>query len=270
VLPYENYESYQDSGIDLGLNWSNRSGDLEYIVGVNFTYVTPKAIQVEEPQFPDAYRLREGKSTDSMFGYVAEGLFRDSADITSHALQTFGEVRPGDIKYKDLNNDGFIDEADQEQIGNSRSRMQYDVNLTIKWKGFSLFALGTGQSGSNMYLNNPYYWVYGNTAKYSEVVTGRWTPTNASNATYPRLTTGDGSNNFRNSTYWIVDNNWFTIHTAQLSYNIPSKSEAIKGMKVYLRGSNLATFSKVKDERELNIGIAPQMRSFAIGLVASF
>jgi TonB-linked SusC/RagA family outer membrane protein len=271
LLAYENYEDFSDSGFDLMLNYQDKLGAISYQLGFNVVYTLPKAVKIDELVNADAPLLqKQGKPYDAIFGYVAEGLFKDSTEIIGHPQQTFGTVRPGDIKYSDLNNDGIINENDRQIIGNTRPRTQYGVNLTVSYKNWSIFALGTAQTGGEKTFNSPYYWVTGNDAKYSEVVLDSWSPTNT-DGKYPRLTTGSGSNNFRTSTYWLEKNNWFTIHTAQLTYNLKgAQGSVVREMNVYLRGNNLATFSKIKDKMELNIGSAPQMRTFSLGIDLSF
>jgi hypothetical protein len=169
------------------------------------------------------------------------------------------------ILNKDLNDDGVIDDLDQKMIGNSHSRIEYSFNLSIKYKSFEFFALATGQTGQYTYFNNSYYWVYG-TRKYSEIVLNRWTPATAATATYPRLTTLSNDNNFRNSTYWLYKNNWFTLQTAQLTYSLPRNIAGIKEARIFVRGNNLLTISKIKDKSELNIGTAPQTRFYSLGI----
>lgn len=266
-LAWENYEDFRDKGVELMVNYQDKIGAINYNLGFNLVYTTTKAVKLDELVNEEAPLLqKQGQPYDAIFGYVAEGLFKDSTEIVNHVPQTFGTVRPGDIKYSDLNNDGIVDENDRMVIGNSRARTQYGINITLSYKNWSLYALGTGQTGGEKTFNNAYYWVNGNDVKYSEVVLDAWSPSNL-NGTYPRLTTGSGSNNFRTSTYWLEKNNWFSIHTAQLSYNLKGKSGSImKDLNIYLRGSNLATFSKIKDKMELNIGSAPQMRTFSLGV----
>ena len=199
---------------------------------------------------------------------VAEGLFKDQADIDNHAKQSYGPVQPGDIKYKDVNNDGVINDDDRVQIGNFHPRFQYGIDIDLKLGRWELFALGTAQTGSNIYFNNAYYWVYGN-RKYSAMVLNRWTPETAATATYPRLTTTNGSNNFRNSTFWLYDDRYFTLNRAQLTYHLPEKF-FWKGLQLYVRGNNLLTVSPIRKQLELNIASAPQMRSYMVGIVGSF
>jgi TonB-linked SusC/RagA family outer membrane protein len=273
VYQYENYESEMRQGGSVAVTYHNEKHDFKYSIGMNLAYFVPKALKVEEPNYEVDYRYREGNPTDSRFGWVAEGFFRDSADIANHAVQTFGDVMPGDIKYKDLNGDGIIDNNDQKIIGYSSARLQYGVNLNLKYKALGLFLLGTGQTGQDVYFKDDYYWVFGN-KKYSEEVLGRWTEQTASTATYPRLSSNYNANNFRNSTFWLYENNWFTLHTAQLTYTVSDrlKSNSLlkKGLQVYLRASNLFTISNIKDKTELNVGKAPKTRYYALGLKVTF
>jgi TonB-linked SusC/RagA family outer membrane protein len=262
---FQNYGSYNNQGIELGLNYTENVGDFKIRFGTNFVYAVPKTIVVDELNYPDAYRKAAGKPSDAMFGFVAQGLFKDQNDIDNSYPQKFGIIKPGDIKYEDLNGDHVIDDRDQKMIGNSHSRVEYSFNLSVKYKSFELFLLATGQTGMDTYFNNPYYWVYG-TRKYSEVVLDRWTPATASTATYPRLSVTTSDNNFRNSTYWLYKNNWFTLQTAQLTYSLPGKIPGLKETHFFIRGNNLLTVSKIKDKSQLNIGTAPQTRFYSLGI----
>lgn len=270
-LAWENYEDFRDAGFEFELDYKNKVGAISYQVGFNMVYCLPKALKLDELVSEEAPQLKkQGKPSDAIWGYVAEGLFNDSTEIMAHPQQTFGTVRPGDIRYADLNGDEIIDENDRTMIGNLRARTQYGINVSVSYKNWSVFALGTAQSGAEKIYNNSYYWINGNDAKYSEVVLDSWSEGNT-DGKYPRLTTSSGSNNFRPSTYWIEKNNWFTIHTAQLTYHLKSNpGSVLKELNIYLRGSNLATFSKVKDKLQLNVGSAPQMRTYSLGIDVSF
>lgn len=270
-IPYENFGSQQVQGVESGLEYIlTSSKDLNISLGSNFIYSIPKLLIADELQYPDEYLRKVGKPTDATFGYVALGLFQDQAEIDGHAIQTFGEVKPGDIKYMDLNNDGIIDVNDQKMIGNSRARFEYGLNLRIKYKSFELFALGTGQTGQKRIFNNAYYWVYGD-RKYSEVVWNRWTPATATTATYPRLSSTTNANNFRTSTFWIEKNNWFKLHTMQLTYSIHNPGfPGLEGIRCFIRGTNLLNLNPIKEKTDLNIGSKPQMRVFSLGLNLNF
>jgi hypothetical protein len=272
VVPYENYNQFEDKGFEGGLTINYRLGDLGISAGSNIVYAVPKVLRIDEPQYEYDYRQRVNQPTDAIFGYVAMGLFNNQTEINQHAVQTFGTVRPGDIKYKDLNGDGIIDENDQMIIGNFRSRFQYSLNLRVSYKSLELFLLGTGQTGGNNHYSNPYYWVFGE-RKYSETVLNRWTPETAEAATYPALTSGSGANNFRTSTYWLEDDTFFTLHATQLAFTIPQRMLeriSMNNLKVYLRGHNLFMISSIKDKKQLIIGSEPQFRSIALGINAYF
>ncbi|WP_340110723.1 SusC/RagA family TonB-linked outer membrane protein [Maribellus mangrovi] len=271
-LPYINYNQDERTGFDFAVSHNNKFGDFEYNIGfVGMIYNSEATIRDEVYQ--DDYQYRAGKPIDASFGYVSEGFFADQADIDNHAIQTFGDVLPGDLKYKDMNNDGIVDTRDQVELGKYASPFTYGLNLTLKYKNWTLYAMGQGQTGAIGYKNSSYYWVYGN-RKYSEEVLGRWTPETASTATYPRLTTTSNTNNFRNSTFWRYNNDRFDLTKVQLSYDFPetmfSGNSLISRLGVYVSGQNLLTISKEKEMMEMNIGSAPQYRFYNVGIKATF
>ncbi len=277
VLPYINYNSFNDQGIEIGLNYNKSFSALEFSFGANLTYTVPKVIKLDEPNYEYDYLKRTGKPTDAIFGLVAQGFYTE-VDFTNGELNgdlpvpSFGEVQPGDIRYEDLNDDGRIDINDEKVIGNGHARMQYGLHLRLEYKMLELFVLGTGQTGQSSIYNGPYYWVYGD-RKYPEYITGRWTPETSSLATYPRLSSTDNANNFRNSTYWLYEEDWFTLHTVQLTFNLPyrlAQRTFLRNFQVYFRASNLFTISENQEKRELNIGTEPQFRLATIGINTSF
>ena len=270
VIPYSNYGSQQTQGVELGINHASNVGVLKLNIGANMVYSVPKMLTIDEPFYADEYRMRAGKPTDARFGYVALGLFQDQQDIDNHEAQSFGEVRPGDIKYKDLNEDGIIDVNDQQMIGNYTSRVEMGLHVSLSYKSFELFALGRGQFGADGAYSGSYYWVRGDD-KYSNFVLDRWTPETAETAKYPRLTTTTGSNNFRNSTYWQYNTDRFSLQTVQLNYTFSDMSFiGLNEARFFLRGNNLAMFSGMNDVLNLRIGSAPNMRSFSTGVNLQF
>jgi hypothetical protein len=272
-LPYENYNAFLTQGVEFGLSYTATLSDLKITVGTNGVYAVPEVLQLDEPIYDVESRQQVGRPTDAIYGWVAEGLFEDQADIDGHAFQTFGVVQPGDIKYSDLNDDGIIDDNDQQMIGVNGDRFQYSLHLRLQYKSLELFAMGTGRTGSSRIFQNPYYWVYGD-RKYSDVVLGSWTAVeDKSTATYPRLTTRNSPNNFRTSTYWLEENNWFNLHAVQLTYSFPNRLMSrtfFRGLRLYARGSNLLMISGIQEKKQLNLGAPPQMRHYTIGFTASF
>ena len=271
-LAFENYGSGSDQGVELGIDFKKTWGDFQLDLGTYFTYSVPKFLELDEPAYEYDYLKRLGKPMDGIWGYVADGFFADSMDIASHAVQTFGAVQPGDVKYKDLNEDGKIDVNHQEMIGNSSARMQIGLNLNLRYKNLELYAQGIYQSGAERIYNSSYYWIYAN-RKYSELALNRWTPQTAASASYPRLSTQNNPNNFRNSTLWMYDDSYFTLRTVQLTYTFPEKwmlNMPNQRILIYLKGNNLVSISPSKEQRELNIGGSPQFRGYALGLKMMF
>lgn len=273
--PYLNYNNDKRSGLDFTANVNNQIGQLKYSLGVSGMFYSSKAVQRDEV-YQDAYQYRAGKALDASFGYISEGLFQDQAEVDNHAKQTFGgTVKPGDIKYKDVNNDGIIDNKDQVDLGHNgfaASPFTYGVNLTLKWKNFTLFALGNGQTGAIGYKNSSYFWARSD-SKYSEVVLNRWTEATKGTATYPRLTTTAGNNNYQNSTFWMYKTNLFNLSRVQLTYDFNSnlfKNSFVHGLSVYVLGNNLLVVSKERELMETNIGTAPQYRFYNLGVKAAF
>ena len=254
-------------GVDFSVYFNKQFGEVKTSLGFVGMAQNTEAKKRDE-YYADAYRNRQGKDLATAWGYECEGFFKDQAEIDAHAKQTFSEVKPGDLKYKDQNGDGIIDGKDEVELGSYSPKFFYGINLTLNWKNFTLFMLGTGQTGAVDFKNNGYYWISGN-SKYSEVVRGRWTEETANSATYPRLTTGNNSNNLRNSTFWKYSKNQFNLSTIQLTYDMPSEwfeGKVVKGVSVYFNGRNLLMFSKEREYMEMAIGAMPQCRFFNFGV----
>lgn len=270
-VPYTNYDANSYRGVDFQLDYTRNLGEVKLEVGVAGSYVVSTA-KVREELFADAYRNRAGKPVGAIFGLESEGLFMSQDEIVNHARQKFGEVKPGDIKYKDQNNDGVVDELDEVMIGNWQSPFVAGVHLTATWKALTFYVYGTAQFGGTSIKSGDYYWVSGN-KKYSEVVLDSWTEQNKEQAKYPRLTTLGGDNNFRYSDYWTYKSDLFNLAHAQLTYSLPKaivSKTFVKGLDIYLNGSNLLFVSKNKDIMELSVGSTPQMRTFSMGVKAVF
>ena len=272
-LPWTNYNEDKRTGFDFSLSANKKIGEFDVTLGFNGMVFASEALTRDEVANED-YLLRAGHALDANYGYVCEGFFQDEADIEKHAKQTFGTVRPGDLKYKDINGDGVINSDDQIDLGKggwSAAPFTFGLNLTLKYKNFTLFAMGSGQTGAMAFKNNSYYWNKG-TSKFSEVVMGRWTEETKGTATYPRLSTGNGDNNYRNSTFWTYKNNVFRLSNVQLTYNFPEntfRGTFVHGLSVYCGGSNLLTLSKEREYMEMNLG-APQYRNLYLGFKAAF
>lgn len=272
-LPWINYNEDRRSGFDFAMTANKKFGDFDVTLGFNGMVFTSQAM-VRDEAYDEEYQYRAGRPLDVSYGYICEGFFNDQADIDNHARQTFGTVKPGDLKYKDVNGDGVIDSKDQVELGKngwSAPPFSFGLNLTVKYKNFSLFAMGSGQTGSIDFKTSSYYWNRG-TSKFSEVVLGRWTEETKETATYPRLTTTNGDNNYQTSTFWMYKRNYFNLNQVQLTYDFPEKTfknSFVRGLSVYCGGSSLLTISKERKHMELSTGV-PYYRNFYAGFKASF
>lgn len=274
-LPWINYNKDRREGFDFSVNADKKFGEFEVDLGFSGMVFTSQAM-VRDETYQEDYQYRAGRPLDVSFGYVCEGFFnsQEEIEIDNHARQTFGTVKPGDLKYKDINEDGVIDSKDQIALGKngwSAPPFSFGLNLTLKYKNFSLFAMGTGQTGSIDFKTSSYYWNRG-TSKFSEVVLGRWTEETKETATYPRLTTTNGDNNYQTSTFWMYKRNYFNLNQVQLTYDFPNKTfngSFVRGLSVYCGGSSLLTISKERKHLELSTGV-PQCRNYYVGLKASF
>jgi hypothetical protein len=270
-IPYTNFGANHYQGLDFQLNFHEKVGNVNLTVGAAGTYVTTKALKVDE-LYADKYRNRAGKPTDAIFGLQSEGLFADQNEINDHAIQKFGTVQPGNIKYKDQNGDGVIDERDEVMIGRWGSPLTCGLHVAAQWKDFTLFVLGTGSFGGTGVKNNGYYWVSGS-SKYSAVVRNSWTEATKSTANYPRLTTLNDNNDFQVSDFWTYSTDRFDISKVQLTYTFPDKmlkKSSVKGLSLYVSGNDLLTIAKNRAVMELNIGSAPQMSFYNFGIRAEF
>ena len=279
-LVYQNYNSDQMQGIELGLNYTfELASEFSITAGSNLLYTSPKITKREEPFYEgeDAALLREGTATDARWGLLSDGLYSEddfNADGTLRdglPTPSFGSVQPGDIKYLDQNGDGIIDERDMRIIGQGL-RTQYSFYLDINFRNFNFYVLGVGEAGRSNFRSGSYHRVYGN-VKYSEMANEAYGPDNKDvNAIHPRLSTGNVSNNNRNSDYWLYNDNNFIIPTMQLTYAFSGTNALsfLDDSRVYLRADNALVFGKNTKYSEVNIGGPPRTRAFSIGFATSF
>jgi TonB-linked SusC/RagA family outer membrane protein len=270
--PYTNFNNDKRTGFDFSVYLNKRLGSIDYTLGVSGLYYTTEASKREH--FGD-YQDRQGYAIDGIWGLQNAGFFTSLDEIAASPSQKV-VLKPGDIKYVDQNNDNVIDEKDQIYLGQRYgwygAPFTLGVNLTVKWKNLTFFALGTGYFGASTLKSGSYYWVTGE-GKYSEVVRDRWTEQTQATATYPRLTTTDGSNNFRASDFWLIKTDRFNLSKVQITYDLPKsmlQNFFFHEISAYISGSNLLTFAKEREFLEMNVTSSPQSRFYNIGVKASF
>jgi len=275
ALPTVNHNEVRVSGMEAQAEYAKRFGELKVSLGGNLTYAIAKNVKVNESLYPaETHKglIRKGTQAGSIFGYKYIGTFKDQDDIDQSPLQLTGNVRPGDLKYEDANNDGVVDERDQSIIGNSDPKLFYGVSLRLQYKGFNLDAYGIGCGIYQRLLNNSYYQIHG-TRKYSDVVVNGLPNGNP----HPQLTTAYIDNNFVNSSYWIGDGSYFKLRNVEIGYTLSPKAVEpfkLSGLKLFARGFNLFTISQIKDldPESINAGITnfPLTTTITGGAIISF
>lgn len=273
-LPFVNYNDDKRTGFDFDLRFNKKVGSVDLALGFTGTYVNTEATQRAE-LFEDSYQNRKGKPLDALWGLKSNGFFADAADIANSPSQTFGQIKPGDIKYIDQNGDGIIDNKDEVYLGKAGwagAPFTFGINFTSKWNNFTFFTMFTGQTGASAMKNNSYFWMDGED-KYSVNVRNSWTEETKETATYPRLTSLNSDNNFRSSDFWMYSTNRIDLAKVQLTYDFPKKAlqkTFFSDVSVYALGANLLTISENRDVMELNIGGAPRTRYYNVGFKALF
>lgn len=297
-IPNINFNEDQRKGFDLGINYKDTFGEVKFQGGVNFSCYKAIAKKRDDSQYENKYQYREGTDLNAIWGYENLGFYtkddfeyndkgelvglkKDAEGNTILPSPTFGSVRPGDLKYKDQNGDNIIDSKDQVDLGkkgtwfdNAAHGAPYvmGLNLSASYKNFTLYVLGIGQTGYTDLVNNAYFYPVGD-EKYSENARDTWTEQNPS-AKYPRLTTGDGSNNRQASDFWLKKISRFDLTRVQLTYDFPetmfANNRVISAMSVYVSGSNLLTISKEREYLERNVNGAPYTRFYNLGVKVTF
>ena len=275
-IPYINYGKNRRQGLDFSVMYNEKFGDVDFGAQLFGQTTTSKNLLVAENVEYD-YLRREGKYTDGLWGLQCLGYYNSQDEIdNAEAKSSFGDVKPGDLKYVDQNGDGTIDSKDEVELGRWSAKFTGGLNLTLKYKNFTLFAMLTSQFGGKALKNDTYNWVYGE-RKYSDVVLGAWTAekfANGESISYPRLTTQGGDNNFRASDYWMYSTDRVDLQRVQLTYdfdkNIFGANSIVKGLQVYVNGSSLLTIAGEREQMLRNVGSAPQTRSFTLGAKVQF
>lgn len=281
-IPQKNVGRMNSKGIDLGAKWQdNILKDFKYYVGGTFSYLKTEIEENGEGFQPYDYLYKKGDAYGQCYGLEAIGYFRDEKDISESPKQMFSEVRPGDIKYKDQNNDKIIDQNDVVKIGYSTNvpRFYYGINLGFEYKGFGIDAYFQGLGKLSKVLNvQSVYWPMRN--GNSNVSTWyledkiRWREGTEDIANVPRLTTLDNANNFRTSTQWLEDGSYFKLRNLNVYYNLPQrwvKAMRMEKCQVYVRGNNLFSLDHIKymNCEDLSVNY-PDMLSLFFGVNINF
>ena len=291
TLPFINAGKVTNKGIEASASFNGKAGAFTYTAGAMVSYAKNKITYNGEVPPVNDFNKTTGRPIATYLGLIADG-FYDISDFNSDGtlktgipIPAFGAVQPGDIKYKDLDNNGRVDQADYTKIGNAPlPSVTYAFNLGASYKGFDLTALFQGGAGNNIsilyaslqtipFLNNGNaYPVAGNAWAYYP---DQGIDTRAS-ANYPRLSTRANDNNYRNSTFWVKKGAFLRLRNAELGYNLPApvlKTLHLDKLRLYISAVNAFTWSYVGKHYDLDPETPtgyPAMKSFNAGITLTF
>lgn len=281
-LAAENLYEFSNEGFEFSINYNKKVNDNLRLSGMlNFSRSREKAIFIDENLQEDPFMRQNltitGGFTNLRRGFISDGLFQSQEDINQAAIQDESEnstIRPGDIRYRDLNGDGIIDVRDQMEFGDGdKPATNYSLNLGAEYKRWSLSVLLTGAGGYDIYLDGEAQNPLLNGFNGYDYQLDYWTPQNTT-AAYPRITNGGANpNNNRFSDYWMRDGTHLRIRNVHLSYTLPNVAEKIgvNEFSVFCTGTNLHVFTKYDEDFDpqntSSVGwYYPQNKSFTLGV----
>jgi len=283
---YDNLGEVTNRGMELQINWRDKIGDFKYAISGMLTYMKNNIdYRPEVVTIPSTSSIN--RPIWARMGLVSDG-FYDITDFDANGnlleslpQPSFGSVSPGDIKYKDIYEDGIIDQNDRTFIGNpSYPTLIYSLGLNLSYKGFDLYAQLDGVGGRELSMlgyNQTSAFINGGNA-YS-IAEGRWAYfpeagiDTRSSATYPKLSTLNSSNNTQASDFWLVNGDFMRLRNVTLGYNVPLRSSVLSKLRFELIGTNLLTISKTLDNHGFdpsNPSGYPVVKTYNIGCAVTF
>lgn len=285
-MPITNTGIVNSKGIEFMLDWNDKIGDFSYGIGGYFTKMTSKIMDMGEPYRAYDNLVQTGNRVGDSYGLHCVGLFQDQADIDNSPEQRFGVVQPGDLKYADINGDGFVDTNDFIRLEgtNNQPLTNFAFHFMVGYKNLSLSAYIQGATDVTSYLSMDSMRAFYDNGSAQYFMEGRFRTfedgtTNAATATYPRFTTMANDNNWRASDYWFYDTSYLRLKNVELSYTLPQKmtrKSSIDKARIYINGNNLYCWSYVKkfhiDPEDHGAGhdSYPMTKLFNVGIDLSF
>ena len=280
----------KNSGVEIELHHNNTIGkDFQYSVGFTFSHASNEIISMDEPSGKTDYRKREGHPIGQYFGLVADG-FVTSADFDANgnytgAKSTFAmkELQPGDLKYRDMNGDGFIDDRDETFIGYSDvPENTYALTLSANYKGWGLSVMFQGVDHVSRYYDAEAMFAFVNGGKVKQHHLDRWNPAvsesqNLANAKYPLLHYASyGDHNQRPNSFFLQNGSFVRLKNVELSYTLPQNWIKYVGMsqcRLYVNANNLITWDhldKLTDPESNGSNLYPICKTINFGLNVTF
>lgn len=242
--PDINIGKVDNKGLETSIRYNGiGKKDLTYFVETSLWYAKNKVVYNAEAIQENEYLYGTGRIVGQPFVLEAIGFFKDEDDILKSPTQTFTDVRPGDIKYKDQNKDGKIDSNDYYPIGyTSMPQITLGLHGGITFKGFDMDIFFQGAANRTVYCGGKYYHAFQNDGKISSIALGRWTPETAETATYPRLSSENNLNNYQASSFWQKNGNFLKLRSLEIGYTLPfqlSRKINLEKVRIFANGTNL-------------------------------
>lgn len=264
-------------GTELFARFNNQVGKLDYHVGGEFSFARNRIKANYDIPRKEAYSSRLNRPVGQYFGLEAIGFFKNESDIIGSPQQTFSVVKPGDLKYKDQNNDGIIDMNDEVAIGRHvYPEINYSFNTGVAYKGLNLDFFFQGIAHRSVLLNGTMFQPFVNNNNIIDwAAKGFWTPETANTATFPRLGTEVSANNYATSDFWVRKANFLRLRNVELGYTLPknvSSKLRLQSIKVFVSGLNLLTWDDLDvevDPETLSAGY-PNIKTYTAGLSVKF
>lgn len=284
TYPAENIGKTRYYGLETQLSWQDHIGKVNYYVSANWSMEQNKRLFMDEQYVPYDYLRATGQPTGAIYGLVATG-FLTAKDIADGypVMNGFNNIQAGDVKYKDMNGDGEINEFDRTVIGGDKPTCYFGIDLGFEWKGLEVTALIQGAYNRDLYNSDRTllegFQVIGQS--YGQAYTNllnRWTPETAETATYPRLTAGGNMYNYGNnwnSSLFVQNGNYIRLKNATVSYKLPENfcRNYLGGLrvKIFVQGQNLLTWSRTRlQDPEVTFTSYPLQRTITTGINLNF
>ncbi len=269
--PTQNAGKVRNIGMEMVVTHNNQIRDFKYFATFNFSYVHNEITDLKEGDTPGR---SVGDPINNIYGYVCEGIFKDQAEIDAHPKQITGDVVPGDLKYKDLNGDGIVDEKDRKSLGTYFPKINFGLRLGFEYKNFDFSALLQGAGMVDAIAREQVIYAFYNGGKVVENYLDRWTPQNP-NAKYPRLSMQNTQKNWETSSFWMQNASYLKMRNMQLGYTIPKQilsKSGISNLRIYFSVDNLFTISGFDNlDPEVPYGTYyPLTKNYSFGVNVSF
>lgn len=259
--PWANVGAVKSKGFDGNFQYKDHIGEINWTVRGNITYSKNTILERDEENNVYAYQYGKGYRVNQQRGLIALGLFRDYDDIRNSPKQSWGTVQPGDIKYKDVNGDGIVDDGDRVAIGATDTpSLIYGLGASVSWRGFDLNLHFQGTGKYTFLINSGAVNAFRD-GRWGNILQGitdnRWISSDISgtketenpNAPYPRLSYGYNLNNQQSSSFWLRNGRFLRLKNLDIGYTLPKpmvNTIHLESVRIYISGQNLITWSPFK------------------------